>query len=807
MFKKIKSILIVLLLCSFMYVAPMPRVYASVDVFSDNFNIVAESTPKWSRCGLAQIYSTALKVEGNASVLVVQADNIPGSSAPIYHTLTGINTSEGVYNITGWAFSAGDHALIGIDIGAVNLCDFIFSTLIGRRLSISATNITSKRGGISNLPLETGTWFQVTQLIGRINATKDWVQALVNGTVLHNTTFSTISQLTIQLHDFHGGTVGASGSRYDILNVTQLGAAAALKVSIVGASIINLENCGDWVFAEEKFYNFSLIIGAASIAENIYLQLSDGVNNMTMLYNHTLDTQRLLDGNDVINFGLITWSNNTVLNQLTVYFPIFFRNTVLDLQDANITARATDTNGVDTGWVLVQQSAYNIYNVGGFSQTFTSGTAGRVSGGDTFELFAQNTSWAFSNQTFRKIQQITSQFGLRFTVGGIAADQGMQDNAHAGGGSWLDKGDWQLEIAMNYCDETADIMVKGFYVILQMEEGDIGVNDQWIAINATWYDRDDTSIRSEVFNAWIESSPQAQFRLWVDLWYNRINSSSVGGGRTTAYYTGMKNNGFLLWAGWSPDFRNASQSIAFIDLLDDSSSKITSPQLDLMSVSYNLSRPSNPVAVQDFRVTLRDFDIHEYKLRDNKKQMEGINTPIFVSTKVPDMPTTGFLAPLYAAILGIGTFVINGITGAAGIAWGWIGDQFPWFTGFIDAIGGSLGDLYVIFNQLFGGLIDLFAFAASQISLLATPFAMVGDVWAVLVDNTAIFFDVNPAEVSLLVVLMLGVIPIMDAFSRGDSSFLIRAAGMAWGVANTLMQFFIRLGQIVINIALEFWPF
>ncbi len=47
----------------------------------------------------------------------------------------------------------------------------------------------------------------------------------------------------------------------------------------------------------------------------------------------------------------------------------------------------------------------------------------------------------------------------------------------------------------------------------------------------------------------------------------------------------------------------------------------------------------------------------------------------------------------------------------------------------------------------------------------------------------------------------------MDAFGRGDSSFIIQAAKAGWGAANALIDMFIRLGQIVINIVLEFWPF
>ncbi len=577
--------------------------------------------------------------------------------------------------------------------------------------------------------------------------------------------------------------------------------------SLSGFQILNLEPCGNFVFAEEKAYNFELTIGGANVTDTVLLQFNDGITNITFRYDHINRIPDHVSGSEVATMGTVTAVTNST-NFMLVTFPIFFKNTILDSLNRNVTARANDTGGFDTGWTNVGSNAFNIYNKGGFSQTVSSGTAGRVDGGDTFELFAQNNSWVYTNQTFRKIQQLSTQFSLRFTENGTGEDQFMQDKLHAPGAEKSSaKGDWQIEIAMNYCDESADIFVKGFYIILQMEDGDVGADDQWINFNATWYNRDGSFIRSEIFNGWIELESISQVRIWFDIWFNKQNSSTLGGGRTTAYYFGMHKTPFGIFGGdWSPQIINATESLAFIDLLDNSSSLISSPQLDLMFISFNVTRPITQNAT-DWRLTLRDFDVLEYKLRDNKQQMEGINTPTPNKPKVPDMPVTGFLAPLYAAITGIGAFVANAMTGLANIAWGFIESQFPWFTGFIDAISASLGNLSTIFFAIYGNMSNGFAFVAERIWLLATPILIVTDTWGLLVDNIAIFFVVNPAEVSLLMVIMLGVIPLMDAVSRGDSSFIIRALSLAWGAANTMMQFFIRLGQIVINIALEFWPF
>ena len=587
-------------------------------------------------------------------------------------------------------------------------------------------------------------------------------------------------------------------------------ALGALEASIEAASLIDPEACGKYVFAEEKFYNFSLTIGGGNISDTVMIQVNDTVTNVTLLWDNVAGLSRLVSGREVAALGTVTTSLNTITNFLTVNFPIFFKSTILDTLDVNILAWANDTTGFQTSWVNIAPSEFNIYSEGGLVQTVSSGTAGRVAGGDTFELQASNLTSSFANQTFRKIQQFRAQFGLRLSDG--AGDTGFvigfQDLAHNGGVElYMDKGDWQVEIAMNYCDEDADVMVKGFYVIFEMEEGDLGVNDLWTVINATWYDADDIKIRSGLFTAWPETQ-LAQIRFWIDLWYNKINASSIGGGRLNAYYTGMDTTAFLLWqGGWAPFITNSSDSMGFIPLKNDASEFITSPQLDLMSISVNISRPANSIGTEGRNITAT---LLGWQQSDNKfafDKMIGIDTPTPVETKVPDMPVTGFFAPLIAAVLSIGGNMINAFIEFGLAGWRLILAQFPGLEGFINNTTALLTSSILLATTLIGFVVGLFSWMANFIQFMGIPVNAVIDMVIVFTDlvNTLIPEGSRVGIITILVLLQL--MALVDDLSKGDTGKVWNFGRNVWNMTETIINIAVQMANFAIRVINAVNPF
>ncbi len=582
------------------------------------------------------------------------------------------------------------------------------------------------------------------------------------------------------------------------------------KASVDEGTVTNCEPCGNWVYADEKYYNFQLKVGGGNISDTVLLQITDGFTNVTLKWDNIDRVASQISGSNITTIGSVTTSLNTAINQRTITFPILFRKTVLDTLDVDIIARANDTNGIDTGWITINPDAFSIYNLGGLVQTVSTGTAGRVAGGDTFELQAANLTNVFANQTFRKIQQFRSQFSLRLSdeAANTGFVIGFQDFAHSSGGAelYLDKGDWQVEFAMNYCDPSVDTMVKGFYVIFMMEEGDLGVNDEWTVINATWYDRDDTIIKSNLFVAWPETN-EAIIRLWVDMWFNKINASSIAGGRLSSYYTGMHTTAFLLWqGGWSPMITNSTDSLAFIPLKDDGSNFITSPQLDLMSVSVNLTRPANSIGTEgrNITATLQGWQQLDYKLAFG--QMNGIDTPVPVETKVPDMPVTGFLAPLIAAVLGIGAFVANGLTNLAGLAWDALDSQFPFLTQGIVSIYSLLTAFGSFFSSLFTTVTSFLAFLVPQIWLIDVFVGLAADSWVNITGWTEPFLT-NLDSWFILFLVLFVIIPFASKANAGDVGGMESDVRKMYGVINAFFQWSITLLRVAIDFIIGLKPF
>jgi len=362
-----------------------------------------------------------------------------------------------------------------------------------------------------------------------------------------------------------------------------------------------------------------------------------------------------------------------------------------------------DTSGASDGWDETQTDYFNIYNLGGYSTLETSGTAGRIDGGDVFELYAQNNSWAQANMTFRKLQHVHMLYHV------WVANQRIWD-------------DWEtdtitIEMGLDYYSEPDSAWLEGWNVYLEQVEGWIGSGKMRLRWNVIWSYRG-SQIKSNTMNSFPlvnESTDEgipALTAFITDFWFNKVNASSTVGGRITSEYYAMQDssNPWLRWAtgsSWGVNIANVSQAMFFEDLVDSSGNIISAKQVEMMRIWVKLSQGAN---AHDVRVELRDYDLFDIVTAPN--EMEGINTPIFIATKTPDMPQGGFLNALASSI----SDFFGGISDALGPA---ILGFWDVFVGFLDTVL-SITGIPNLFTTILNIIGDFFGWVADSIAWVIT---------------------------------------------------------------------------------------
>lgn len=382
------------------------------------------------------------------------------------------------------------------------------------------------------------------------------------------------------------------------------------------------------------FYVYGEPIGTTLI-DTVKIRFSDGVHTITAAYTVSSGIYSLEEGSDyaTLQVGSASFYGDT----LTVTFPIYLETTILDAMNVDLYMWVNSTAGYESEWIGVVFDYFNIYNLGGHGTLSVSGDAGRVTAGGIFELYADGTSgFARANQTWRKLQHFHALFAVWAPDGRDAIDS--HENSY-------------VEFGIDYCHN--DTWLEGWKVRIVDEEADIGMHD-WISLRIEWFWRG-VSIKNDTittnWDAWDganQATDLSKFRLWVDLWIDKVNGSTTAAGRVNAYYFGMVDGGWIFWSDWRPKMGNHTQSMFFHDLTDANNDVVSAKTIEMMVLWAKVAKENLGGGGDEYRWEIRDLDILE--ISANPKQMEGINTPTFVETKTLEMPQGGFFAPLYAAI-------------------------------------------------------------------------------------------------------------------------------------------------------------
>ena len=135
----------------------------------------------------------------------------------------------------------------------------------------------------------------------------------------------------------------------------------------VDVEIMDMEGCGNWVFSQTEYYTFEAKFwdgdGYADLSE-CSVAFTDGLNWVNATYDLVTGIFRLDNGSDAVRLG-----SGTVIvidsNEIQVIFPIYFQETILDVDNVSIYMRCIDLYGASDGWELIKVNYFNIYNLGG----------------------------------------------------------------------------------------------------------------------------------------------------------------------------------------------------------------------------------------------------------------------------------------------------------------------------------------------------------------------------------------------------------------------------------------------------------
>jgi len=475
----------------------------------------------------------------------------------------------------------------------------------------------------------------------------------------------------------------------------------------------------NYVYVNEDYYTFQAIYSpywaGANITnitdlDTVQIGFSDGWHWMNASYDIADDEWSLL-GNSSDYVTLKRGTSSYTEGNLTVTFPIFFRSFLIDALDVEIYMWCNNTDGTETNWELKAVDYFHIYNLGGQAEYTSSGTAGKLTGGDVLEIYANNASWCQANITFRKLQSVHLYVRV----------EGNKDQ-------WdLHEGDLKnITFGMYVCPDGDDVWVEGWKVVLEQLDAATWIGKDWlgqrafyIVWNASWYYKTNaesgwTHVITDTFSSFPVWNGTDNFytSLWVDFWFNKINGSRLVGGRVNSEYFGIYNTASIVIFGWGTNFEaylgNVTQSMFFHELEDDSGDVISSKQLKLMKFFARVEQGVN--ADRDNAVALKDYDIFSLRIAPN--EMEGIDTPIFVASKMPSMPSTGFLEALFGGFTIMGKTISEAIT--LGALWSW-----NIFVDFLDSVATMLGSPN-FFSNLFSYVSSFGGWMVSGFSYLIT---------------------------------------------------------------------------------------
>lgn len=519
---------------------------------------------------------------------------------------------------------------------------------------------------------------------------------------------------------------------------------------------------------------------------------------------------KLLSGVEIVNLKM--GSHETLDTLEIIIYDIWLEGTIIDKINVELYTWGNTTDGDTTLWVEIATDYVNIYNTGGLGTLETGGTAGlsgRILGGDVFELWSRengvNTGWAMANVTYHNLQHV--RFLVDLKVPNVYGLISLFSDNNPFLGYWC--------FGLDYCYQ--DTWMSGWYANITLIDIDLGTDDLYGTFNVSWY-YEDTWVKTDTLAGFWwgehnEINPGDGFSVWVDLWFNTINSSTTIGGRVQSEYYGI-SDADPWWKFWSsdwgviPDFPFTS---TYFDDFTVEGNIRSCKEVKLMRVwtkihnFYPSSAPHN--------ISIGTHGAFDKEIAEG--EMMGVPTPPLEEPLLPDMPMSGFLAPLFSGFLRL-LERLEGMFGATILKF------WNVFVNFLDTVF-TLANWPNGFSQILGWIESFFQFMIDGItyglSLLSSTFTMMAswltfgisrftsiasgfvDIYNVLVD---IWTQANDGWISISSWLtpLLPLLPLcifVWIFSVKDTEGLVRRVTLLWSLVSTVILFLIKIGDFTIQ--------
>jgi len=589
-----------------------------------------------------------------------------------------------------------------------------------------------------------------------------------------------------------------------------------------GVSLLNPSAYEDdgipYVFVGDKYYNYNATWTNINLTRDLSVKIhfSDGEHDVNISYSLVTYLYDIEDGEEYVqvlhgprstNYGYDLNSTN-----LYVIFAIRFKPDILDARNVRVWQYCSDFNGWEASSLY-----FHIYSKGGYVNKTTVGNASFTDGGALFEMCAYNYGIAQVNITYRMLQHFHTEFAHRFykneSGAWVPEDQAMQSAWHDDGGE--DYGgihDWDIRFKLHAWDNESQVWNNLLIVNMYMIDGDEGSNDEWTAIKTywtrgPWNDAPPVTVIlvDEAWNAFIEEEPAARYRTWLDLFISNVNASGVVAGRTNAYYHGIQNTGWWMWGDWAPMLNNISESIVHYNLKTYQGNNTVASKLDLMKLEVELEWNADSGS-QLFMSCIEDINLEDYELGDTNGVMKGINKPIFVDAKSPDMPATGFLAPLVTALSSMAKWFADALSSVAAMLWAYLGEQIPWFTSFWETVFLWLASAGELFFTIAENLIALFSWGVAQLDYLLLPIQVITETYDTIVTYTGQFLGTDPSQTISVLLLVVVFVPFIEALTVGDTGFIIRSITLVWDVMFFIINISVTFIKFIVSSILEAFP-
>jgi len=544
-------------------------------------------------------------------------------------------------------------------------------------------------------------------------------------------------------------------------------------------TITNMEGCGDWVFTEEKYYYFQAFylrygpvwFDTVKIAFALPTQHGDLWANFTfdvVTNEWGVAHSPIVDPADLptrVTMG----TNKTVGSYFNVTFHVWFTQEALDvyLSDCvDIYMWCNDTEGKQDGWEEKATDYFHVYNFGGFSLTKTlSGQeqAGRLGGGDVFDLWATNGSGVQVDLYYRHLQHVKLRPEVQCIVGYPS---------------------FYLEYSVDYCTNTED-WIEGWKIRMDANAVTYGTERyfnwtvRWyfggVYVDGTWQEVDmfhggDAAAQGEVTYTWF----------WIDLWFNKENASSVVGGRINAYQWAMKDNAntWLRWlsSNWGPYDDLPKESMFFYELQNGTGGRLHTPEIKMVRVNCKLYAGYNSEQPAPQWVEVKNYQIFDPTIGDLQQPFRGVQTPTFEETVTPVMPMGGWIGALWTGLNWLGGWL------ADNLMWGGL-SLWPRFVSFMDTIAAWLG-----FPNAFSNLV---AWLASGWTLLVDSFSylisLLGPAFTFLATVMPKFITLAAAAVTQWVAVIQGIYGFLNGTYTSGVNIFNDLGVMDWVILGLIL--------------------